>query len=149
MHLEQTIPRDVRAGGRLEISGSTLQLARCAAARPSQRSTLHESAQRNGVVDATGRVRRACADAGRLRTQRATPEKQMRGMYSYMADAGWYTDCLTGMRMPVAQEAATAALEAACSKCPARSADAPMARRRRRPRGQFDSHEGVSRITAT
>jgi len=40
----------------------------------------------------------------------------MRGMYSYMADAGWYTDCLSGTRMPVAQEGDNAALEAAYSK---------------------------------
>ena len=42
--------------------------------------------------------------------------KQMRGMYTYMADAGWYTDCLSGARMPVAQEGDNAALEAAYSK---------------------------------
>jgi copper homeostasis protein (lipoprotein) len=46
----------------------------------------------------------------------ATAGRQMRGMYSYMADAGWYTDCLTGMRMPVAQDGDNAALEAAYSK---------------------------------
>ena len=44
------------------------------------------------------------------------PGKQLRGMYSYMADSGWYTDCLTGLRMPVAQEGDNAALEAAYSK---------------------------------
>jgi copper homeostasis protein (lipoprotein) len=41
---------------------------------------------------------------------------QLRGMYSYMADAGWYTDCRSGMRMPVAQEGDNAALERAYSK---------------------------------
>jgi copper homeostasis protein (lipoprotein) len=41
---------------------------------------------------------------------------QKRGMYSYMADAGWYTDCLSGVRMPVAQEGDNAALERAYSK---------------------------------
>ena len=49
----------------------------------------------------------------------------MRGMYSYMADAGWYTDCLTGTRMPVAQEGDNAALEAAYSKAKQMSG-APM-----------------------
>ena len=53
------------------------------------------------------------------------PGKQMRGMYSYMADAGWYTDCLTGTRMPVAQEGDNAALEAAYSKA-RQMAGAPM-----------------------
>jgi heat shock protein HslJ len=46
-------------------------------------------------------------------------------MYSYMADAGWFTDCLSGTRLPVAQEGDNAALEAAYSR--ARSmAGAPM-----------------------
>lgn len=39
------------------------------------------------------------------------PRLQMRGLYSYKADAGWFTECLTGMRMPVAQEGDNAALE--------------------------------------
>lgn len=50
---------------------------------------------------------------------------QMRGMYSYMADAGWYTDCLTGVRMPVAQEGDNAALERAYSKA-GQMAGAPL-----------------------
>jgi len=49
----------------------------------------------------------------------------MRGMYSYMADAGWFTDCLSGMRMPVAQEGDNATLEAAYSKA-RQMAGAPM-----------------------
>jgi len=51
--------------------------------------------------------------------------KQMRGMYSYMADSGWYTDCLSGARMPVAQEGDNAGLEAAYSKA-RQMAGAPM-----------------------
>ena len=46
-------------------------------------------------------------------------------MYSYMADAGWYTDCLAGARMPVAQEGDNAALEAAYSNAKQMSG-APM-----------------------
>ncbi|HEU4779152.1 MAG TPA: META domain-containing protein [Steroidobacteraceae bacterium] len=45
----------------------------------------------------------------------ASHAAQMRGMYSYMADAGWYTDCLSGLRMPVAQVGDNAALERAYS----------------------------------
>jgi copper homeostasis protein (lipoprotein) len=48
----------------------------------------------------------------------APPEShapRMRGMYSYMADAGWFTECLSGQRMPVAQEGDNAALERAYS----------------------------------
>ena len=45
----------------------------------------------------------------------APPTSQLRGMYSYMADAGWFTDCRSGTRMPVAQEADNAALERAYS----------------------------------
>jgi uncharacterized lipoprotein NlpE involved in copper resistance len=40
----------------------------------------------------------------------------MRGMYSYMADAGWFVDCRSGVRLAVAQEGDNAALEAAYSK---------------------------------
>jgi heat shock protein HslJ len=37
-------------------------------------------------------------------------------MYSYMADAGWFVDCRSGVRLAVAQEGDNAALEAAYSK---------------------------------
>jgi len=46
-------------------------------------------------------------------------------MYSYMADAGWFVDCLSGVRLPVAQEGDNAALEAAYSKTKS-MAGAPM-----------------------
>ena len=35
----------------------------------------------------------------------------MRGMFRYMADAGLFTECSTGQRWPVAQEADNATLE--------------------------------------
>ena len=41
------------------------------------------------------------------------PRLPMKGMYSYMADAGLFTECLTGLRLPVAMEADNAALERA------------------------------------
>jgi len=45
-----------------------------------------------------------------------TPESPpLRGMYSYMADAGWFIECRSGTRMPVAQEGDNAALERAYS----------------------------------
>ena len=44
------------------------------------------------------------------------PSQQLRGMYSYFADAGWFVDCLTGKRLPVAQERDNAVLESAYSK---------------------------------
>jgi uncharacterized lipoprotein YbaY/heat shock protein HslJ len=44
------------------------------------------------------------------------PALRLRGMYAYMADSGAFTECLTGTRMPVAQEGQNAALEAAYSK---------------------------------
>jgi copper homeostasis protein (lipoprotein) len=44
------------------------------------------------------------------------PKLPMRGMYSYMADAGLFQECLTGWRLPVAQSGDNAALEAAYSK---------------------------------
>ena len=41
------------------------------------------------------------------------PRRALRGMYSYMADAGRFTECLTRLDLPVAQEADNAALERA------------------------------------
>jgi copper homeostasis protein (lipoprotein) len=41
------------------------------------------------------------------------PRLALRGMYRYLADAGQFTECLTRLRLPVAQEAANAALERA------------------------------------
>jgi len=41
------------------------------------------------------------------------PRLAMRGMYRYLADAGLFTECLTGRKLPVAQEADNAVLEAA------------------------------------
>jgi copper homeostasis protein (lipoprotein) len=39
------------------------------------------------------------------------PQLTMRGMYTYMADAGVFVDCATGWRLPVATEADNVALE--------------------------------------
>lgn len=44
------------------------------------------------------------------------PRLAMRGMYSYMADAGRFTECLTGRKMAVAMEGDNRALEEAYSK---------------------------------
>jgi copper homeostasis protein (lipoprotein) len=41
------------------------------------------------------------------------PHLALRGMYSYLADAGLFTECLTGRRFPVATEGDNAALEQA------------------------------------
>lgn len=38
---------------------------------------------------------------------------RLRGTYTHMADAGWFTECGSGRRLPVAQEGDNAALEAA------------------------------------
>jgi len=54
-----------------------------------------------------------------------SPSKQLRGMYSYMADAGWFVDCLSGARLPVAQEGDNAALERAYTSA-REMAGAPM-----------------------
>ena len=44
------------------------------------------------------------------------PRLLMRGMYKYFADAGRFTECLTRMHWPVAQEQDNAALESAYAK---------------------------------
>ena len=43
----------------------------------------------------------------------AAQSTRMAGMYEYLADAGWLTDCASGKRAPVAMEADNAALERA------------------------------------
>jgi uncharacterized lipoprotein YbaY/heat shock protein HslJ len=62
-------------------------------------------------------MRRASAET----SQASSASQQTRGMYSYMADAGWFVDCRSGVRLAVAQEGDNAALETAYSK--ARSMD--------------------------
>jgi uncharacterized lipoprotein YbaY/heat shock protein HslJ len=63
--------------------------------------------------------------AGAAAATATSPARRLRGLYSYMADAGLFQDCATGQRLPVVQEADNAALEAAYSA--ARSAPgAPM-----------------------
>jgi copper homeostasis protein (lipoprotein) len=44
------------------------------------------------------------------------PRLAMRGMYRYFADAGFFTECLTRRKWPVAQEKDNAALESAYAK---------------------------------
>lgn len=39
------------------------------------------------------------------------PQVRMHGMYTYMADAGWFTECLSRLHIAVAQEADNADLE--------------------------------------
>jgi copper homeostasis protein (lipoprotein) len=43
--------------------------------------------------------------------QRVEPRLAMRGLFRYLADAGSFTECSTGQRWPVAQEAENATLE--------------------------------------
>jgi heat shock protein HslJ len=50
-------------------------------------------------------------------TSSVNPRSQnLRGMYSYMADAGWFVECRSGVRLSVAQEGENALLEAAYSR---------------------------------
>jgi copper homeostasis protein (lipoprotein) len=44
------------------------------------------------------------------------PRVAMRGMYRYFADAGWFTECFTRRKWPVAQEKDNAALESDYAK---------------------------------
>jgi uncharacterized lipoprotein YbaY/heat shock protein HslJ len=58
-------------------------------------------------------------------SEASAPAQQVRGMYSYMADAGWFVDCRSGVRLAVAQEGDNAALERAYSR-DQKMAGAPM-----------------------
>ncbi len=55
----------------------------------------------------------AGATLGSVTASADEPQALMRGMYSYMADAALFKECLTGRRMPVAMEADNVALERA------------------------------------
>jgi copper homeostasis protein (lipoprotein) len=50
------------------------------------------------------------------KTQPLEPRLMLTGMYRYMADAGLFTECLTGRRLVVAQERVNVALESAYTK---------------------------------
>lgn len=59
----------------------------------------------------------ACTGGGRQTARQPvtsqTGPARMIGLYEYMADAGLFTDCATGRRVPVAMEAGSVALERA------------------------------------
>ena len=55
--------------------------------------------------------------------ERIEPRLPMRGMYEYMADAGLFTECLTGQRWPVAQVEDNLALERAYLRARSRPAE--------------------------
>jgi copper homeostasis protein (lipoprotein) len=57
-------------------------------------------------------LKRASAET----SEASGPSQNIRGMYSYMADAGWFVDCRSGVRLAVAQEGDNTALESAYSK---------------------------------
>jgi len=58
-----------------------------------------------------------CAGEGRqgqrMQAENVAKPARIVGLYEYMADAGWFTDCVSGKRTPVAMEADNAALERA------------------------------------
>jgi copper homeostasis protein (lipoprotein) len=56
------------------------------------------------------------------------PRLRLRGMYSYMADAGWFKECLTGKRLAVALEVDNAALERAYSEKRSKPGEEVLAR---------------------
>jgi copper homeostasis protein (lipoprotein) len=72
--------------------------------------------QRLRILDPDGRPLPASVPSELERAQSyqpLEPRLALRGVYAYMADAGIFTECLTGQRWPVAQEGANATLEAA------------------------------------
>lgn len=72
--------------------------------------------QRLRILDPDGRPLPASVPSELQRAlsfQPLEPRLALRGVYTYMADAGLFTECLTGQRWPVAPEGANATLEAA------------------------------------
>jgi len=81
-----------------------------------ERPTLLRIVDRDALrlLDATGREIASGLDYTLRRTERferIEPRLTMRGLYRYMADAALFTECRTGLRLPVAQEADNVALE--------------------------------------
>lgn len=68
------------------------------------------------MLDSVGRPIHSLLSYSLFRTVRVDPVRdtmRLRGTYTYMADAGRFTECLSGSRFPVAQVGANAALERA------------------------------------
>ncbi len=54
------------------------------------------------------------------------PQGELSGLYRYLADAGRFVECVTGLSLPVAQEAANAQLEAAYSRATRKTPGQPL-----------------------
>jgi copper homeostasis protein (lipoprotein) len=83
---------------------------------------------------------------------RIEPQLRMTGMYSYMADAGMFVECFTGLRLAVAPEGDNAALERAYTAV-RHAANAPVLARLEgriamRPRQEGGGEQEVLIVTA-
>jgi len=113
-----TLSRD---GSTLTLRGTSDTTRRLAIGKP---DTLQ-------VLGASGKPTRPTRRNTLTLTNRATPLEprlEMRGMYTYMADAGRFTECSTRQSWPVAQEGDNAALESAYSRARRRDAEGTLVR---------------------
>jgi copper homeostasis protein (lipoprotein) len=96
--------------------GSAIVL-RGASGMPRMFATLDRDTLR--LLDAQGDVIKSNLDYELKRAahvEALEPRLRVSGMYRYMADAGQFTECVTGRQMAVAQEADNAALESAYTR---------------------------------
>ena len=102
-----------RDGRTLTLSGTLDAPLRLAIGNP---NTLRMLGDAGSSGTSSGTSSRAAELKLTSRAQPLEPRLRMRGMYRYMADAGRFTECLTGQSWPVAPERDNAALESAYSR---------------------------------
>ena len=113
-----TLSRD---GSTLTLKGTGDTTRRLAIGKP---DTLQ-------VLGNTGKPARSSRSNPLALTTRARPLEprlEMRGMYTYMADAGRFIECSTRQSWPVAQEGDNATLESAYSRARRRNAEGTLVR---------------------
>lgn len=76
------------------------------------------------------------------------PQGEFIGLYRYQADAGRFVECVTGLSLPVAQEAANAQLEAAYGRATRKTPGQPLLLRLDGSLGQRPALEGNGQETA-
>lgn len=106
-------PRRVAGGWSLSADGAVLVL------RSTDETAMLFAVGERGVLRLLDREGRVIESSLNYELQRANPAVsfeplvRLQGNYRYMADAGIFDECLTGVRLPVAQLADNAALERA------------------------------------
>jgi heat shock protein HslJ/uncharacterized lipoprotein NlpE involved in copper resistance len=108
-------PTVVHSLGRWSVDENGTQLVLRGSGETPQRFAI-VGADSLRMLDTLGRPIQSPFNQSLARTQQVDPVRdtmQLRGMFSYMADAGRFTECSSGATFPVAKLGANAALEQA------------------------------------